>query len=73
MNDDSNERIEKLEFSLVHLQRTVEQLNDVVTEEAMRADRLQRKIGELERQLKQSKNKDAEDSSTLEDERPPHY
>ncbi|TWT51357.1 hypothetical protein Pla22_41340 [Rubripirellula amarantea] len=67
------DRITKLEVSVGHLQRLFDQLNEVVTEQAMRADRMYRKISELERQLKESKDKTPDSPPSLEDEKPPHY
>ncbi|WP_068263032.1 SlyX family protein [Rubripirellula obstinata] len=73
MDDKQAQRITELEISLAHLQRLFDQLNEVVTSEAIRSDKMQRRISELEQQLKTSKEKPAEENRSLEDERPPHY
>jgi SlyX protein len=71
MNGD--DRLTRLEIQLAHVQRMYEQLNEVVTEEAMRADKLQRKVDALTTQLKDVKQKSAESDADPMDERPPHY
>jgi SlyX protein len=73
MDDKQSERITELEISLAHIQRLFDQLNEVVTSEAIRSDQMQRRIRELEQQLKTSKDKPPEEERSLEDEKPPHY
>ena len=72
MNRDLNERMTELEIQLVHVQRLYEQLNEVVTAQAMEADRLQRRMAQLQTQLKELKDKPAAAVDPL-DEKPPHY
>ncbi|MGB7327587.1 MAG: SlyX family protein [Rubripirellula sp.] len=67
------DRLTELEIQLAHVQRMYEQLNDVVTTEAMRGDRIQRKVDALTVQLKEVKNKSAEPATDPLDEKPPHY
>ena len=73
MDDQHAKRITELEISLAHVQRLFDQLNEVVTSEAIRSDRMQRRITELEQQIKSSKAKQPEEQRSLEDEKPPHY
>lgn len=73
MEQELRNRITELEISLAHVQRLFDQLNEVVTSEAIRSDRMQRRIKELEQQLKTSKEKPPEEQRSLEDEKPPHY
>ena len=68
---DSSETVD-LQIQVAHLQRLYEQLNDVVTEQAMEADRMRRKISQLAAQIKQLKEKPAPAADPL-DEKPPHY
>lgn len=72
MSHDLNERITELEIQLVHIQRLYEQLNEVVTSQAMDADRMQWRITQLQTQVKELKEKPAEQTDPL-DEKPPHY
>jgi SlyX protein len=73
MEDDLANRITDLEISLAHVQRLFDQLNEVVTSEAIRSDQMHRRIKELEQQLKSVKEKATEEPRSLEDEKPPHY
>ena len=73
MSHDESKRTTDLEIGLAHVQRLYEQLNEVVTKEAMRSDRLQRKVDALEQQLRAVKDKSTEQPGSLEDEKPPHY
>lgn len=68
---DSSDTVD-LQIQVAHLQRLYEQLNDVVTQQAMEADRMRRKIAQLETQIKQLKEKPAPAADPL-DEKPPHY
>ncbi|WDQ14814.1 SlyX family protein [Rhodopirellula sp. P2] len=67
------DRITELEIQLVHTQRVCEQLNEIVTELSLDAQRREREIKRLADQLKDLKNKSNERGGDLEDERPPHY
>lgn len=69
------QRIDKLEFELVHQQRISEQLNETVTEQSKELLRLGRVVERITRQfaeLRKSPNT-AEPTPTLEEEKPPHY
>ncbi len=70
---ESGDRLTQLEIQLAHVQRLYEQLNEVVTEEAMRADKLQRKVDALTMQLKDIKQKSTEPTGDPREEKPPHY
>ena len=72
MTDPSEMRLEKLEFELAHLNRLYDQLNEVVTEQAMRLDSQSRTIRRLTDQLNELKEKPLPMSDPL-DEKPPHY
>ncbi len=72
-NRRADERLTELEIQIAHVQRLYEQLNEVVTAEAMRADRMQTKLDTLTQQFKDIKNKSTESPSDPLDERPPHY
>ena len=67
-----NDRSTELEIQLVHMQRLYDQLNEVVTEQSLELDRMQRRMTMLETQLKNVtvKSEPAEDPL---DEKPPHY
>ncbi|TWU48376.1 SlyX family protein [Rubripirellula reticaptiva] len=67
------DRLTELEIQLAHVQRMYEHLNEVVTTEAMRGDRIQRKVDALTVQLKEVKSKSAEPATDPLDEKPPHY
>lgn len=69
----TQDRLTQLEIQLAHVQRLYEQLNEVVTSEAMRADKLQRKVDTLSSQLKEVKQKSSEPDRDPLDEKPPHY
>lgn len=62
-----------LEIGLAHIQRLYEQLNEVVTEQALQSDRMRRQIEALTKQVKASKEKGSEQAFNVEDEKPPHY
>lgn len=67
------DQVTDLEIQLAYVQRMYDHLNEVVTREAMRADRLEQKVSVLQQQLKTLKEKSAEPASDPLDERPPHY
>lgn len=69
----TEDRLTQLEIQLAHVQRMYEQLNEVVTTEAMRADKLQRKVDTLTTQVKEVKQKSTEPIGDPLDEKPPHY
>lgn len=72
MTDSADDRIIALETQLAHLQRLYEQLNEVVTEQAMEADRTARRMSQLVNQVKEMKQKHDPAIDPL-DEKPPHY
>lgn len=72
MDRDPNERMTELEIQLAHVQRLYEQLDEVVTAQATQTDRMQRRILQLENQLKELKVKQDPEVDPL-DEKPPHY
>jgi SlyX protein len=67
-----SDRVTELEIQLAHVERMYEQLNEVVTAQAMENDRMQRRIVELQQQLKELKE-GKETEIDLLDEKPPHY
>ncbi len=73
MSSEDSDRIAQLEFDLVHLQRLYDQLNEVVTEQALTSDGMRRTIIELTKQVKAEKGKSSEESIDIENEKPPHY
>ena len=72
MSDGLDERITKLETGLSHLQRLFEQLDEVVTAQSLENQRMERRISQLQEQLKQLKGKPDAEADPL-DEKPPHY
>ncbi|TWU60188.1 hypothetical protein Poly51_04630 [Rubripirellula tenax] len=70
---DAKARLIELEIQIAHVQRLYEQLNEVVTEEALRADRIQHKLDTLTNQVRDLKNKSPESAGDPLDEKPPHY
>jgi uncharacterized coiled-coil protein SlyX len=72
MNTDLNERLTELEIQLAHVQRLYEQLNEVVTGQTLEADRMARRMAQLQDQVKHLKTKPLPPTDPL-DEKPPHY
>ncbi len=72
MQPDCNERLTALESQLSHVERLYEQLNEVVTEQAMGIDRMERRISQLQVQFKEWKESKQVEIDPL-DEKPPHY
>lgn len=69
-----DQRVEQLELELAHHQRTVEQLNEVVTGQSHELLRMTRLVDRLVRQHDELKKRIPEDETrTLEDDKPPHY
>jgi uncharacterized coiled-coil protein SlyX len=62
----------ELEIQLLHLQRHVEQLDEVVRELGITVERQSRTILKLENSLREFREKPAEFVDLLE-EKPPHY
>ena len=72
MSDGLDERITDLETGLSHLQRLFEQLDEVVSAQSLEIQRMERRISQLQGQLKQVKEKPDAEGDLL-DEKPPHY
>jgi uncharacterized coiled-coil protein SlyX len=68
-----SERLTEVEVQLSHLQRHVEQLDDVITELGRLIDRQARTIVALENQIKELRDKPREAAIDLLEEKPPHY
>lgn len=68
------ERLDRLEMELAHQQRVTDQLNEVVTQQALQLLRQQRAIQVLGKQIeKLSSDFKPEQPLDLADEKPPHY
>jgi SlyX protein len=72
MAKDPQTRITELEIQLAHLQRLFEQLNDVVTQQAGRVDKIAAAQKKLEEKINQTRVGESESVDPL-DEKPPHY
>ncbi len=68
----TDSRLTELEVQLAHVQRLYEQLNEVVTEQAMLADRMTQQFARLQDQVRTLKEKAPTTVDPL-DEKPPHY
>lgn len=71
-NKEMEQRLTRLEEMFVHLERTTEELNEVVVEQNRRIARLEmsvRKLHERQERLLAS----LESPRSAEDEKPPHY
>jgi SlyX protein len=66
MSDTSDDRITELEIKLMHQERLVETLNEVIIEQRAQMDQLRRRLEGLERKLE-----DSDEEPT--NEPPPHY
>ena len=72
--DPIDKRLQDLEMTVAHLQRMYEQLNEVVTQQALDADAAQRRITRLESIVRDLKEKQVEGQAIDPlDEKPPHY
>ena len=67
----SEDRLTALESALAHAERTVEELSDVVREQATRTERLERQIGALAARLGAAEER--AESAAPADQRPPHW
>lgn len=65
-------RLSELETRYTHLQRTLEELDEVVVGQARQIELLERKIGLLTSQVGALAARETEER-TLEDDKPPHY
>ena len=61
------ERIEKAEINIVYLQETVQELNDIVTEQQMLLSKLERQVEVLAKRVKEL------DTEARPNRKPPHY
>lgn len=71
-NPSVEDRLIDFEMHIAHLQRVVDQLNEVVTEQAIRQDRMQNTIKQLQNKIKEMKVEKETTGDPL-DEKPPHY
>ena len=65
------DKLQALEERIAHLQRTVEDLSDVVTRQAAEINRLSRRVGLL--MEREAEREAAEGTIPLADQRPPHW
>ena len=63
------ERLEKLESHVAHLERQIDQLNEVAVEQSREVDRLKKQVGRLSQTLE---NAEMERIKAV-DSKPPHY
>ena len=66
MND---ERLEKLEAHVAHLERQIDQLNEVIIQQSQELDRLKKQIGRVSQTLESAEL----DRIKSVDPKPPHY
>jgi len=66
MND---ERIEKLEAHVAHLERQIDQLNEVVIQQSQELDRLKKQVGRVSQSLESAELERIKSVDT----KPPHY
>lgn len=67
-----SERIVELEMALMHLQKTLQDLDEVMRAQALRIDGLERDLKRLNVEFGLMREATAEQLSPA-DERPPHY
>ncbi len=72
MNPDANDPLTEMEIHIAHVQRLYEQLDEVVREQAVRFDRMERRVAELQNRFRELKEKQVPETDSL-DEKPPHY
>ncbi|PAU96837.1 SlyX family protein [Paracoccus salipaludis] len=65
------DKLQALEERIAHLQRTVEDLSDVVTRQAAEVRALSRRVGLL--MEREAEREAAEGTIPLADQRPPHW
>lgn len=68
MNDPA-ERFEKLEAHVAHLERQIDQLNEVIIQQAQEMDRLKKQLGRVSQSIE---NAESERVRSV-DSKPPHY
>jgi uncharacterized coiled-coil protein SlyX len=67
--NDHTDRIEKLEAHVAHLERQIDQLNEVVIQQSRELDRLKKQVGRVSQTLE---NAELERIKSV-DTKPPHY
>lgn len=67
-----SQRIVALEEQVAHLQRLCDVLNEVITQQTMKFDRLEKRVAKWEQKVENLNNKSGEVGDPL-DEKPPHY
>lgn len=68
MNDHS-ERIEKLETHVAHLERQIDELNEVIVQQSQELDRLKKVVGRVSQSLENAELERIKSVNT----KPPHY
>jgi len=69
MNEDPAGRIEKLESHVAHLERQIDQLNEVAVRQAQEIDRFKKQLGRLSQSIENAEL----DRIKSVDTKPPHY
>ena len=69
MSEPIFERLEKLESNVAHLERQIDQLNEVAVEQSREMDRLKKLVGRLSQSLE---NAELNRVKSV-DSKPPHY
>ena len=69
MNEDPAGRIEKLESHVAHLERQIDQLNEVAVQQAQEIDRFKKQLGRLSQSIENAEL----DRIKSVDTKPPHY
>ena len=67
--NDHVERMEKLEAHVAHLERQIDQLNEVVIQQSQELDRLKKQLGRISQSVE---NAELERIKSV-DPKPPHY
>ena len=67
--DMSDERIEKLETHVAHLERQIDQLNEVAIAQSQELDRLKKQLGRVSQSLQSAEMERIKSVDT----KPPHY
>ena len=65
----NEERIEKLEGHVAHLERLIDQLNEVIIQQSQELDRLKKQVGRVSQSLQSAEL----DRIKSVDTKPPHY
>ena len=69
MNDDATARIDKLESHVAHLERQIDDLNQVAVQQAQEIDRFKKQLGRVSQSIE---NAEMERIKSV-DSKPPHY